>query len=150
MSAMTGNELLQIATDKLSLAAEGKNVLLSCADGLHALINAASIGSIDPTIRADAQRLLFAAAPQVAAETAGRLAPEHVYHSLGCANAALTCVDLDRYVWLLASARVLASELIALHLRDLVMGCGQADLAQAIACNPLAAAAFHAGPMTTH
>jgi hypothetical protein len=149
--AMTdGNELLQIATDKLSLAAEGKNVLLSCADGLHALINAASIGPIDPTLRADAQRLLFAAAPQVAAETAGRLAPEHVFHALGCANAALTCTELDRYVWLLASARVLASELIALHLRDLVVTCNQADLSLAIACNPLAAAAFHAGPLTTH
>jgi hypothetical protein len=116
----------------------------------YALINAASIGSIDPTLRADAQRLLFAAAPQVAAETAGRLAPEHVYHSLGCANAALTCTELDRYVWLLASARVLASELIALHLRDLVVACNQADLSLAIACNPLAAAAFHAGPLTTH
>lgn len=147
---MTGNELLQVAIDKLSLAAEGKNALLSCADGLHALINAASVGSIDPALRADAQHLLFAAAPQVAAETAGRLAPEHVYHSLGCANAALTCVDLDRYVWLLASTRVLASELTALHLRDLVMACNQLDLANAIACNPLAAAAFHAGPITTH
>ena len=150
MSAMTGNELLQVAIDKLNLAAEGKNVLLSCSDGLHALINAASVGSIDPTLRADAQRLLFAAAPQVAAETAGRLAPEHVYHSLGCANAALTCVDLDRYVWLLASTRVLASELIALHLRDLVGTCNQPDLAHAISRNFLAAAAFHAGPITTH
>lgn len=150
MSAVTGNELLQVAIDKLSLVAEGKNVLLSCVDGLHALINAASVGSIDPALRADAQRLLFAAAPQVAARTAGRLAPEHIYHSLGCANAALTCVEPDRYVWLLASARVLASELIALHLRDLVVACNQADLSLAIACNPLAAATFHAGPMTTH
>lgn len=147
---MTGNELLQTAISKLSNAAEGNNVLLACAEGLHALINAAGLGGFDPALSADAQRLLFAAAPQVAAETAGRLAPEHIYHSLGCANAALTCVDVDRYVWLLASARVLESELRALHLRDLVMACNQVDLAQAIACNPLAAATFNIGPITTH
>ncbi|MGX5718564.1 hypothetical protein [Shinella zoogloeoides] len=147
---MTGNELLQVAIDKLSLAAEGQNVLLSCSDGLHALIKAASLGSLDPALYANAQRLLFATAPRVAAETVGRLAPEHIYHSLGCANAALTCVEPDRYIWLLASARVLASELIALHLRDLVMSCNQIDLAHAIACNPLAAAAFQTGPMTNH
>lgn len=146
---MTGNELLQTAISKLSNAAEGKNCLLTCAEGLHALINAAGLGGLDPALSADAQRLLFAAAPQVAAETAGRLAPEHIYHSLGCANAALTCVDLDRYVWLLASARVLESELRALHLRDLVATCTQADLADAISRTPLAAV-FHPEPMTAH
>jgi|GEM_PF-4331733 hypothetical protein len=146
---MTGNELLQIAISKLSNAAEGNNVLLACAEGLHALINAAGLGGLDPAQSADAQRLLFAAAPQVAAETAGRLPPEHIYHSLGCANAALTCVDVDRYVWLLASARVLESELRALHLRDLVATCTQADLADAISRAPLAAV-FHPEPMTAH
>lgn len=150
MSTMTGNDLLQTAVAKLNSAAEGKNVLLHCAEGLNALIAAASLGGLDPALSADAQRLLFASAPQVAAETAGRLAPEHIFHSLGCANAALTCTDLDRYVWLLATARVLESELRALHLRDLVVACSQVDLAQAIACNPLAAATLHAGPLTMH
>ncbi len=150
MSTKTGNECLEIAVSKLSSAAEGRNALLACAEGLHALINAAGLGGLDPVLCADAQCLLFAAAPHVAAETAGRLAPEHIFHSLGCANAALTCVDLDRYVWLLATARVLESELRALHLRDLVVACNQIDLAQAIACNPLAAATFHAGLMTMH
>lgn len=146
---MTGNELLQVAISKLSSAAEGKNALLTCAEGLNALIAATSMGGLDPVLTSDAQRLLFRTAPQVAAETEGRLPAEHVFHSLGCANAALTCVDLDRYVWLLASARVLESELRALHLRDLVATCSQADLAHAICRNPLAAV-FHPEPMTAH
>lgn len=144
-----GNTYLEIAVAKLSSAAEGDNVLLHCAEGLNALIAAASLGGLDPALSADAQRLLFAAAPQVAAETAGRLAPEHIFHSLGCANAALTCTDLDRYVWLLATARVLESELRALHLRDLVVASSQLDLAHALSRNPLAAV-FHPEPMTAH
>lgn len=148
---MTGNDLLQVAIDKLSSAAEGKSALLACAEGLNALIAAANQGGLDPALCADAQRLLFSAAPQVAAEAAGRLAPEHVFHSLGAANAALACTDLNRYVWLLATTRVLESELRALHLRDLVEACNQVDLAQAIACsNPFAAAAFRIGPPTFH
>lgn len=149
MSTMAGSECLEIAVSKLSSAAEGKNVLLHCAEGLNALIAAASLGGLDPARSADAQRLLFATAPQVAAETTGRLAPEHIFHSLGAANAALTCTDLDRYVWLLATARVLESELRALHLRDLVVACSQVDLAHAISRNPLAAV-FHPEPMTAH
>lgn len=149
MSTKTGNECLEIAVSKLSSAAEGKNVLLHCAEGLNALIAAASLGGLDPALSADAQRILFAAAPQVAAETAGRLAAEHIYHALGSANAALTCTDLDRFVWLLATARVLESELRALHLRDLVVASSQIDLAHAISRNPLAAV-FHPEPMTAH
>lgn len=145
----TGNECLEIAVSKLNSAADGKNVLLHCAEGLNALIAAASLGGLDPALSADAQRLLFAAAPQVAAETAGRLAAEHIFHSLGCANAALTCADADRFVWLLATARVLESELRALHLRDLVVASSQLDLAQALSRNPLAAV-FHPEPMTAH
>ncbi len=146
---MAATELLETAIAKLQSAAEGKSTLLNCADGINTLIAAANQGGLDPALRADAQRLLFAAAPQVAAETAGRLAPEHVFHSLGCVNAALTCLDLDRYVWLLASARVLENELRALNLRDLVVACNQPDLAHAICRNPLAAV-FHPEPMTAH
>ncbi|MFN4205896.1 MAG: hypothetical protein ACK4HG_05830 [Agrobacterium albertimagni] len=149
MSTKTGNECLEIAVSKLNSAAEGKNVLLHCAEGLNALIAAASLGGLDPALSADAQRLLFTAAPQVAAETAGRLAAEHIFHSLGCANAVLTCTDLDRFVWLLATARVLESELRALHLRDLVVASSQLDLAHALSRNPLAAV-FHPEPMTAH
>jgi hypothetical protein len=146
---MTGNDLLHTAVAKLNIAAEGKNVLLHCAEGLNALIAAASLGGLDPALSADAQRLLFASAPQVADETAGRLAAEHIFHSLGCANAALTCADADRFVWLLATARVLESELRALHLRDLVVASSQLDLAHALSRNPLAAV-FHPEPMTAH
>lgn len=144
----TGNECLELAVSRLSSAAEGKNVLHHCAEGLNALIAAASLGGLDPALSSDAQRLLFASAPQVAAETAGRLAPEHIYHALGSANAALTCTDLDRFVWLLATARVLESELRALHLRDLVVACSQLDLAHAIIRSPLAGV-FHP-EMTAH
>ncbi len=146
---MTGNDLLHTAVAKLNSAAEGKNVLLHCAEGLNALIAAASLGGLDPALSADAQRLLFASAPQVADETAGRLAAEHIFHSLGCANAALTCADADRFVWLLATARVLESELRALHLRDLVVASSQLDLAHALSRNPLAAV-FHPEPLTAH
>lgn len=149
MSTKTGNECLEIAVSKLNSAADGKNVLLHCAEGLNALIAAASLGGLDPALSADAQRLLFAAAPQVAAETAGRLAAEHIFHSLGCANAVLSCADADRLVWLLASTRILESELRALHLRDLVVASSQLDLAHALSRNPLAAV-FHPEPMTAH
>lgn len=149
MSTKTGNECLEIAVSKFSSAAEGKNALLHCAEGLNALIAAASLGGLDPALSSDAQRLLFAAAPQVAAETAGRLAAEHIFHSLGCANAALSCTDLDRFTWLLASTRILESELRALHLRDLVVASSQLDLAHALSRNPLAAV-FHPEPLTAH
>lgn len=147
---MTGNECLQIAIDKLRSATEGRLTLLNCADGINTLLAAANRGGLDPTLCNEAQRLLFAVAPQVVAETAGRLSPEHVAHSLGCVNAALTCVDFDRYVWLLASARVLESELRALNLRDLVEACNQPDLALSIAQNPFIAPVQQAGPITTH
>lgn len=147
---MTGNAHLQLAIQKLGSAVEGSNTLLSCAEALHNLISAAGICSLDPAVCADAQRLLFAVAPRLAAATAGRLAPEHVFHTLGCASAALSCTSADRYVWLLASVRVLESELRALHLRDMIVTCDYADLAQAIARNPLAAVAFQDGPITRH
>jgi hypothetical protein len=146
---MTGNELLTAAIAKLQNAATGECTLLKCADGINIMIAAANQGGLDPVLCNEAQRLLFAAAPQVAAETAGRLAPEHVFHALSCVNAALTCLDLDRYVWLLASARVLESELRALNFRDLVEACNQPDLALAIAQNP-STLVRHVGPITTH
>lgn len=148
---MTGNDRLQVAIAKLSNAAEGTKALLDCADGLNALIAAASLGGLDPTLTADAQRLLFAAAPQVVADPAlmGRLPAEHVYHALGAASAALTASDQERFLWLLAFARLFEAEIRAMHLRSLVAACNQPDLAHALSRNPLAAV-FHPEPMTTH
>ncbi|EKF58594.1 hypothetical protein QWE_18378 [Agrobacterium albertimagni AOL15] len=151
MSTKTGNECLEIAVAKLSNAAEGKHALLNCADGLSAMIAATSLGGLDQTLAADAQRLLFAVAPQVVADPAlmGRLPAEHVYHALGAASAALTASDPDRFLWLLAFTRLFEAEIRALHLRSLVAACNQPDLAHAISRNPLAAV-FHPEPMTAH
>lgn len=146
---MTTTELLENAIAKLQSAIEGQCTLLNCADGINTLIAAANQGGLDPMLSNEAQRLLFAVAPQVVAETAGRLSPEHVAHSLGCVNAALTCTDLNRYVWLLASARILENELRSLNLRDLVEACDQPDLVQAISRAPVTAV-FHPEPMTAH
>lgn len=147
---MTGNEHLNEAIHHLSNAIASDKAPLSCAQGLRALTNAAGVGSLDPALTAEASRLLFEVAPRVSDQMAGRLAQEHVFHSLGCMNAALTTPDRDRFPWLLAAAAVLENELRALHLRDMIATSNQPDLASAIVRNPLSAAFYDDGPITTH
>lgn len=147
---MTGNDYLNEAVHHLNTSIASEKAILACAQGLRATINAAGMGALDPALTAEASRLLFAVAPRVAEQTAGRLAPEHVFFSLGCMAGALATPDRDRFFWLLASAAVLENELRALHLRDLIATSDQADLASAIVRNPITAAFYDAGPITTH
>lgn len=144
------NSYLNQAIEHLSTATLSQKATLACANGLRAAINAAGMGALDPALTAEVSRLLFAVAPCLAEQTAGRLAPEHVFHSLGCMNAALTSSDPDRFAWLLASAAVLENELRALHLRDMIATSGQLDLAAAIVRNPVTAPIFDIGSITTH
>lgn len=133
-----GNRYLNDAIDSLGAAFSG-NTLASCAQGLHFLVHAIHLGSLNSSLVSDASQLLFAVAPRVAEMTAGRIAAQEIYFCLGCANAALTTADAERLPWLLAAAAMLEADLRGVYLRNAIATGPQADLAFVIAKTTLSA-----------
>lgn len=130
---MTPNDCLIEAVRHLHNAVKGDESVLACTQGLRFLILGVSPGeALDPALSSEASRLLFASAPRVAEQTAGRLSADHVFLGLGCANASLSCRDPERFVGLMTFAALLEAELRALHLRDVITAGSQRDLALAI------------------
>lgn len=148
---MTGADHLFQAADQLRKAISSDKPLIPTAKALRSIILAmTSQDTVDPTDVSEVSRLLFAVAPNLAAATAGRLAPEHVYQALGYSTAALTCIETPRCFELLAFVALLEFELRTLALRDALISGTQMDLAIAVARNPFTAASFETGPSQTH
>ena len=145
-----GNGYLTQAIDQLSTALVSDKPTLACAQGLRAAINAAGLGALDPVLKAEVSRLLFSVAPRIAEHTAGRLAAEHIFVGLGSMAGALSTPDADRFVGLLTFAALLESELRTLYFRDAIATGTQADLALAVARNPLTAPVYELGPLVMH
>ena len=151
MTAATHDQHLAQAADHLRAAIAGDKPLLDGAQGLRSLTYALATGQpFDPQLAGEFSRLLFAVAPRIADAASGRLAPEHVYIALGCACAAMTCMDAERLRGLLAFAAILEAEIRALFLRDMIAAGSQIDLAVALSRNPVIAAPYMAGAMTAH
>lgn len=147
----TADQHLAQAIDHLRAAVAGDKPLLKCAQALRSLLTVLASGHrLDPHLAGEVSRLLFAVAPRIAEAAAGRIAPEHVYTALGCASAALTCMEVPRRFDLIAYAAILEGEIRALHLRDIVTARGQPDLAASLSRNPVVAAPYLAGPLTVH
>lgn len=152
MTAMADHDRhLAICADHLRAATDGDKPLLAGAQGLRSLLSALASGQpLDPQLVGETTRLLFAVAPRIADAASGRLAPEHCYTALGCANAALTCREASRRFDLIAFAAVLEAEIRALHLRDMITAGSQIDLAVALFRNPVVAPPYLAGSLTVH
>jgi hypothetical protein len=151
MTAAAHDQHLAQAADHLRAAAEGEKPLLTGALGLRSLFYSLGSGqSPDPQLAGEIAQLLFAAASRIAEASAGRLAPEHVYTAMGCACAAMTCMDAERLRGLMAFAAILEAEIRALHLRDYLAVGSQTDLAAALSRNPVIAAPYGVGAMTVH
>jgi len=151
MTAAAHDQHLSQAADHLRAAIAGDKPLLDGAQGLRSLLYALVPGqTLDPQLVGEVSRLLFAVAPRIADVAAGRLAPEHCYVALGCACAALTCMDTPRRFDLIAYTAILEAEIRALHLRDYISAGSQIDLSAALSRNPVIAGPYLAGPLTVH
>jgi hypothetical protein len=151
MTAAVHDQHLAQAADHLRAAVAGEKPLLDGALGLRSLIYSLGSGqSLDPQLAGEVSQLLFAAAPRIADAASGRLTPEHVYTALGCACAALTCMNAERLRDLLAFTAILEAEIRALFLRDMIAAGSQIDLAAALSRTPVVAAPYLAGPLTAH
>lgn len=150
-TAAAHDQHLAQAADHLRAAIAGEKPLLDGAQGLRSLTYALGSGQpLDPQLAGEIAQLLFAAAPRLADAASGRLAPEHVYTAMGCACAAMTCMDAERLRGLMAFAAILEAEIRALFLRDMIAAGSQIDLAAALSRTPVIAAPYLAGPMTAH
>jgi hypothetical protein len=151
MTAAIHDQHLAQAADCLRAAITGEKPLLDGAQGLRSLIYSLASGQpLDPQLAGEVSRLLFAAAPRIADAATGRIPPEHVYMALGCACAALTCMDAQCLGALIAFAVILEAEIRVLFLRDMIAAGNQFDLTVALSRNPVIAAPYLVGPMTFH
>lgn len=147
----TADQHMAQAIDHLRAAVAGDKPLLNGAQALRSLLIVLAAGvPLDPQMAGETSRLLFAAAPRIVDAAAGRIAPEHVYTALGCASAAMTCMEAPRRFDLIAYAAVLEAEIRALHIRDIITTRGQVDLVEMLFRNPVVAAPYLAGPLTVH
>lgn len=142
---------LAICAEHLRAVLTGEKVAYRTMQGMRRLLSAVAPGyALDPALKAEVSALLFAIVPLVNESVAGRMTPEHVAFSLGCANGVMDCMTAPRRWHLIAYAALLEAELKAMILRDRIVEDGDPDLVQMIHRNTHIAAPFWPGDLSIH
>lgn len=151
MTAAVHDQHLAICADHLRAALTGEKIVFRAMQALRHLMAAVAPGyALNSDLAGEVSRMLFLVAPRLSEAVAGRIAPEHIFFALGCANNAMTCTTAPRCWDLVVYTSVLETDLKALLLRDMIMEGGQVDLAHMLARSSQAAPSVLAAAPSVH